>query len=591
MKALLSYRFTVLVLLLFSFNAIGQSARFYYFIDSSSRYSIEDTAKFSWKPGALSDNISFGYNENMTVWCKLTLADSRLNSDLRWAFNNIHLDSLTIYPYNGEPINAGDRAKGKSVHLNAYSFKIPEVEVQSTVIARVKKQWSFFDFSVSLTQERDLLETTQNSLALFFIFSGFAIMLLLLNFYIYRQTHERKYLYYIVYSLIGVIYVAVNMGVAKNFFFPDFLYFSEFRIFSGCYWYLFLGIFIADLLDLKTGVRTIYRLIMSFQWVVGILSAFSIICLILKEYEWLLLPSYITYLIFFLNILLLILGVYYSVKLKHPNVKYVIYSFFPHILWGLHMILNSFQIIEVDLSKNWISLIILYEMMLFGGLLIRDYVDAFKRNLILQEQLLLEESNAIIAIDHARIKERRLLSDILHDKIGVLIARTMHLLELKRNQDTKESLIEIGAYIRSLSHTIMPISLEEGALKGALLDQVNFMREQIKPVQLDYQTYDFPDRIQKDVASCLYLISMELLQNALKHGNPQLIKLELFWYKEEMVLSCDDDGNGFLETEVKGFGLKNIERRIRFFSGTMNISASPGDGSTILIIIPHLGNH
>lgn len=587
MKGSLHFKILLLTLLFCSSLLSNDQDEIYIYIDSNSTASIHQAHSFQWRKIKLEDNISLSYNENATVWCKLIASQKTRAKGLVWSFNNIHLDSVIYYQNGLLNTIQGDRTAGKSEFINAYTVHPPLSDHEHACIVAVKKQLSFLDFSISLKDPKALSEETESSLSLFYAFAGFALVLLALNAYIFWQTKAQMNLFYIAYSLIGIVYVAVNMGVAKYALFPDFLYFSEFRIFSGCYWFLFLGIFITKMLDMHLSSPRTYKALMSFQWIVAGLTIFSMVCLYYKAYALLIVPSYIAYLIFFANIVLLGIGVFQAYRSKHPRVKYITLSFLPHILWGLNMILTAFAVIDIPLSKNWISLIILYEMMLFGWILIKDYVDSFKHVQLLQEKVISEEKRAIIRIDQTRIQERRFMAEILHDKVGIDIARSLHLLELGKHAEVKESIHELGSYIRNLSHRILPSSLELGALDASLREQIEIMDKEYRDVSIRYASFDFPETISQEYAFCLYLTTLELIQNALKHSEAKQITIELYWYPEHIVVSCNDDGIGTKGQFQFGFGLSSIQRRLKDLGGDMNVSTDQQTGTCILVELPH----
>jgi len=584
MKVLLSCSF---LLFFISQSVLSQEIEFRYFVDSLSEktpYNI-DTAE--WTSIEANEKLSFGYNNNATVWCEITIPANASSLDQYWCFNNIHLDSISIYQNAQLIALLGDRTNRKSEYLKSYAIPLPDATPSPVkLIAAVKKQWSFIDFSISVKSKSELQEGTTKSIILAFSFFGFALILLTFNIYLLIQTKQKKYLYYLSYSSIGLVYVAVNTGVLKYTLFNDFLYFSEFRIFSGCYWYLFLGIFLSEILSFKTSAPRVFKVLMSFQLIVLILSIFSILCLVLDMEEWIIYPSFFVYLLFFVNILLLTIGVYRSILQKHTYAWYVVASFIPHILWGLNMILIAFQIIDLQLSVDWISVIILYEMLLFGWILIRDYIDAFRLNRELQAQLILEEKKSNDRIEGARIKERRMIADILHDKIGVDIAHTAHLIEMNQHSEAYNNLMSLGMNIRNLSHTILPKALEDGALVSALKTQIEIMNFQNKQTDISFDDYDFPKIVRLDFAYTFYLVSLELIQNAIRHGKAKNIVIEFYAYPNELILSFNDDGIGFDANEEFGFGLYNAQRRIKELNGTMSIDSTTEAGTSILISMP-----
>jgi signal transduction histidine kinase len=294
----------------------------------------------------------------------------------------------------------------------------------------------------------------------------------------------------------------------------------------------------------------------------------------------------VAYLLFFGNIVLLAFGIYKAFKIRHSRVNYVIFSFAPHILWALNLILAAFELVDVLFSKNWLSMIILYEMFLFGWILIKEYVDSFKHVQLLQEKVIAEEKRTIFEIEQTRIQERKMIANILHDKVGVNLARSVHLLELKRYDDVLSLIKNTGVYIRNLSHRILPKSLEMGALSASLKEQIEHLNGEYKDVLIQFDSYDFPENISQERAISLYLIALELIQNALKHASADQIVLELFYYPNAIVMSCTDDGVGSSEPFNYGFGLSTINRRIVDQGGRLDISTDRQTGTCVLVEFP-----
>jgi signal transduction histidine kinase len=90
----------------------------------------------------------------------------------------------------------------------------------------------------------------------------------------------------------------------------------------------------------------------------------------------------------------------------------------------------------------------------------------------------------------------------------------------------------------------------------------------------------------------LFRIFQESLNNALKHAEAQLFKIDLRFTAESFNLTLEDDGRGFTVTERLndgyGSGLKNIESRAAMIGAVASISSSPGNGCLVSIELNHL---
>jgi two-component system sensor histidine kinase UhpB len=85
----------------------------------------------------------------------------------------------------------------------------------------------------------------------------------------------------------------------------------------------------------------------------------------------------------------------------------------------------------------------------------------------------------------------------------------------------------------------------------------------------------------------LYRIVQEQINNIRKYSKAKNVIILLSIEGNSQQLSIIDDGVGF-DTSIKsrGIGLKNIQSRVEFYSGSMEIISAPGKGCTLNINIP-----
>ena len=90
-------------------------------------------------------------------------------------------------------------------------------------------------------------------------------------------------------------------------------------------------------------------------------------------------------------------------------------------------------------------------------------------------------------------------------------------------------------------------------------------------------------------------IVREALVNAIKHGRPERISVEVHSEVAQpapvVVIAVADDGAGFDPAEVpRGFGLGNLSRRAADLGGTCAIDSAPGKGTRVEVRLP-TGSH
>ncbi|MCK4562630.1 MAG: histidine kinase, partial [Flavobacteriaceae bacterium] len=85
----------------------------------------------------------------------------------------------------------------------------------------------------------------------------------------------------------------------------------------------------------------------------------------------------------------------------------------------------------------------------------------------------------------------------------------------------------------------------------------------------------------------VFRIIQELLTNCIKHANSTKVIIQFSEYEQILNVIVEDDGKGFdMKKTPFGFGLKNVTKRIKKIGGTIEIDATLGLGSSIILNIP-----
>lgn len=90
------------------------------------------------------------------------------------------------------------------------------------------------------------------------------------------------------------------------------------------------------------------------------------------------------------------------------------------------------------------------------------------------------------------------------------------------------------------------------------------------------------------VEDVLYRVAQESIANALRHGNPNNLSINLDYGTRVVALTVSDDGKGFdpAQLDRSGFGVSGMRQRIRALHGTFTISSEPGEGTQVRAEIP-----
>jgi signal transduction histidine kinase len=88
----------------------------------------------------------------------------------------------------------------------------------------------------------------------------------------------------------------------------------------------------------------------------------------------------------------------------------------------------------------------------------------------------------------------------------------------------------------------------------------------------------------------LLRIAQEATTNAIRHAGARAIELRLDYQPEVVALTITDDGVGFHPEAVLNqaghFGLRGMRARARKLCGQLSIHSSPGEGTSIHLLVP-----
>jgi two-component system, sensor histidine kinase LadS len=560
-----------------------------YSIDTHSLYRINNFRNLSVQPLPSNKNIAVGYNLNSAVWCTMQFKNhSSMDTSVCLSFPNIHLDSIQLYNHNEYQL-IGDRTTNVSPYLHANAFEINlKGNETKEVVVRIKKIISFMDFSYEWHDTKDMESNSKRKMVETALFLGVIVLLILFNLLLYSISKQSIYILYVIHSILTLLYVMITSGFSRYLFMNDFLYFSEARIYTASIWYIGMSIFISQFLEVKKYQPKIFKSIMLLNIINTIMIGITLFLLMIKEYYFLRVFANLGYLIFLVNMFFVIRAAIYHLKINKNNSIYILASFLPHFIWSISIILKAYKITPNEINIDWLVYIALYEIVLFGYVLSRNYLTAFQQNNRLTKQIIEQKEKNIESIHSAQVRERRQIADIIHDSFGSKLAHILHLVDMQNHESVKTQIKELSYQIRELSHQIMPKSLEEGALISAIETEVNNWNTIQQKPSIRFYSYDFPEKMKEKWLLDIFLITLELMHNASKHASAQTMQIEFYTYPTEYVFQYTDDGIGFDANTAKGFGLTTITNRIENLKGTISIDSRMNEGTVVQISLPKL---
>jgi signal transduction histidine kinase len=153
----------------------------------------------------------------------------------------------------------------------------------------------------------------------------------------------------------------------------------------------------------------------------------------------------------------------------------------------------------------------------------------------------------------------------------------------ERSMDMLDSSIK---EMRRVAHNMMPEALVKFGLDTALKDFCSEIN-QSGALAINYQSYGLEgEHIDQTVSITIYRIVQELINNTMKHAAAKTAIVQVTKSNGRLTVTVEDDGKGFdpvILTQAKGIGWTNIESRINFLKGKLDIDTQEGKGTSVLI--------
>lgn len=220
-------------------------------------------------------------------------------------------------------------------------------------------------------------------------------------------------------------------------------------------------------------------------------------------------------------------------------------------------------------------------------------IDVTESELLKEEatrQRLRQQQEVLSAILTTQEEERRRIAEALHNGVGQLLYATrLHLDALPPSEAvraSKELLNEAIQATRTISFELTPSILEDFGLAAALRELVSRIPGSLR-VDLNLRGLDQP--LPALLATAVYRIVQELLNNVMKHAQAQEVFVEVSQEDHQVYVSVEDDGVGFDASGPAprgGIGLAGIRTRVGLLGGTVSSRSRPGQGTSFALQVP-----
>ncbi|KFF15680.1 sensor histidine kinase [Flavobacterium hydatis] len=226
----------------------------------------------------------------------------------------------------------------------------------------------------------------------------------------------------------------------------------------------------------------------------------------------------------------------------------------------------------------------------------------FSRKKIIKEKLekkdleIQYQKDQVQAVILTQEEERKRIAQDLHDDISSklnVVSLNSHLLNTPNLSESEineitGNIINLTAKAldssRKIAHGLFPPVLEKFGLHAGI-EELCLEFESSKAISIDYQNHIDFDKKDKDKHLHIFRILQELMNNSLRHG--KATKISIVFEENDGIKkgTYSDNGIGFDSKNIenqKGLGMKNIESRVSFLNGNLDVESVINRGISVV---------
>ena len=196
-------------------------------------------------------------------------------------------------------------------------------------------------------------------------------------------------------------------------------------------------------------------------------------------------------------------------------------------------------------------------------------------------------------------EERRVLSRELHDEVGqslsAILVGLSNLSAAMRTNARAGMENEVAGLrrivegtvriVRNITLLLRPSMLDDLGLIPALEWQAREVSRQTG-LRVDVAAGGVSDELPEEFKTCIYRVVQEALHNVARHAAAGSVRIVAQQEPRRLLLSIQDDGQGFDVKRSRGLGLLGMEERVAHLGGTLQLVSEPGRGTLISVILP-----
>jgi signal transduction histidine kinase len=212
-----------------------------------------------------------------------------------------------------------------------------------------------------------------------------------------------------------------------------------------------------------------------------------------------------------------------------------------------------------------------------------------------------ELQKMIAALNALRQQEQRRLAHDMHDDLGQLLAAMkidLAVLQQQLPQDNSVLVQQLRSLHKLVDAMVTSVRRIIADLPPKIFDELSVFKAlecMIRDFEKRYGIQcilDLPSpepAIERRIATPLYRIAQEALNNIVKHAQASRVDVKIILEEDSLILRISDNGRGMAPDDLQkagSFGLAGMRERVAALGGTMHIDSTRTTGTAIMISIP-----
>ena len=198
-------------------------------------------------------------------------------------------------------------------------------------------------------------------------------------------------------------------------------------------------------------------------------------------------------------------------------------------------------------------------------------------------------------------EERRRISRDLHDDINQRLALLAMDIEAVERQlcvspgyvgravrGIQDRVVELSDVVRHLAYQLHPSILDDLGLPIALQRLVDDFTAR-SHIQGSFGHKNIPSIVPQEIATCLYRVAQESLNNVARHAAASRVDVELTRSRFGLTVTITDDGVGFDSEQPRhgphGLGLLGMKERVALVHGNLQVVSAVGKGTSVQVVV------